>query len=228
MSLKDALIAAKLAGGSGGSGGGGGVVTMSVMLDTIDVDEWSGELVSNDGRPLNYSDVLALTNNGADDALVQCGGATSIMYYDSYDEAFYANFYAYNPNVCIWEFVPMELSSDGYSFSPGISYAEDVAVKVTIYKHNGQYYSNLSYDAIAKILNGGGYVYVISRPNGVEDCVYTLDKYAYLTGSNGYITFKRISYDTYNNVSRMWVDYFTMNSNSITKESSSYILQPNT
>ena len=226
MVLKDALIAANLAGGSGG-GSGGGVVTIRLGL-SFDLDNgWSGEFLDDDWNSLDYADILALTNNGADVALVQYGGATSLMSYYSEDEEFYVEVYAYNQDLFFWELVSISLTSDGYNCYYSGSYT-NVTVGVHIFQSSGTYYSDLSYNAIKEILNNGGYVYVISKSSGGEECVYTLDKYAYLTGSSSYITFKRISYDTYENVSRMWVTYFTMNSNGIMKGSSSYILQPNT
>lgn len=228
MTLKDIMLAKTIAGGSGGSGGGGGgVVTMYLHLQYDPDNGWSGELEANNGRSLNYSDVLALTNNGADDALVECNGTTTLMYYDSEDEMFYLNAYMYNPNLRMWDLVRMKLSSDGYSFYTAEAYAS-VAVRATIYKSGGQYYSSLSYNDIAAILNNGGYVYVTAKPNGIEDCVYTLDKYAYITSSSGYITFKRIAYNTYNNVSTMGIVYFTINSSGVISTSESYVLQPNT
>ena len=225
MTLKDALLASQLGGGSGGSSGG--VVTMGVELEFSLDNGWSGTLEDDNWNPLNYSDVLELTNNGADVALVRCGGPASPMHYDPEDETFYVDVYAYNSTLHFWQLVSVELSSNGYGFYSNIQYT-DVAVGVRISKINDEYYSNLDYNAIAAILDAGGYVYVISKSNGVEDCVYTLDKYAYITDGSGYITFKRITYNTYNNVSTMWIEYFTINSSGVSNSKESYVLQPNT
>lgn len=225
MTLKDILIAGKLTISEGG--GGGGVVTIRLGL-SYDLDNgWSGEFLDGDLNPLDYADVLALTNNGADVALVQYGGATSPMSYYPEDEEFSAYVYAYNPNLYFWELISIDLSSNGYNFYTNDSYAK-VAVGVPIVKVSDEYHSSLGYNAIAAILNNGGYVYAIARPNGVEDCIYALDKYAYITGSSGYVTFKRIAYNTYNNVSTMGIEYFTINSSGVSRRTESYTLQPST
>lgn len=65
MTLKDALIAANLAGGSGGGSGGGNVVLIRTGVTINGDDEYEGGFYKEDGDLYTYEEMLALHNSGA-------------------------------------------------------------------------------------------------------------------------------------------------------------------